>query len=152
MVSSSLFNFQHKHMGFDSNELANSAIAVAAGAGEIAHQVEDLKAIELTPDERGVFAQSAHQLVYNEPELAPVPAHKLLTERRYDDKGKDLWSTFNVVQENIMKGGLWSYGRKSNGKVGKRTTRPVKSIDKNVKLNKALWVLTEEMAKIKKAA
>lgn len=152
MVSSDLVNFQHKHMGFDSNELASSAITIAGSAGEIANQVEDLKTIELTQDERGVFATAAHQLVYKEPENAPIVPARLLKERRYDDNGKDLWTTFNVIQENIMKGGLSSYVRKSNGRMGRKSTRTVKSIDRNVKLNKALWILTEQMAELKKAA
>ena len=57
-----------------------------------------MKLIEMTPDERGVYAQVAHHLVYDDPESAPIQQDQLLIERRLDDKGKDLWSTFNVVQ------------------------------------------------------
>jgi hypothetical protein len=31
------------------------------------------------------------------------------------------------------------------------TTRPVKALDKNIKLNQALWFLTEKMAELKQA-
>ena len=31
-------------------------------------------------------------------------------------------------------------------------TRPVKSINRDIKLNRALWTLTEEMAKLKNQA
>ena len=106
MVSSELFNFSHKHIGFDGQSFMDSAYQIAEGAGEIADQVEDLKTIELAPDEKGVFAMAAHHLLYENPEAAPIRPEKLLCERRYDDKGNDLWTTFNVVQENIMKGGI----------------------------------------------
>ena len=150
MVSSELYNFSHKHIGFDSQAFMDSAYKIADGAGEIAARVGDLKTIELAPNEKGVFTMAAHQLVYDDPEDAPIRPENLLCERRYDDKGNDLWTTFNVVQENIMKGGIAGSKRGANGRVRRVKTRPVKSIERDVKLNKALWVLTEEMAKLKR--
>jgi|GEM_PF-2475579 len=35
-------------------------------------RVDEMKVIEMTPDERGFFAQAAHSLIYDEPEQAPV--------------------------------------------------------------------------------
>jgi len=52
-----------------------------------------------------------------------------------------LWHTYNMVQENLMKGRV----RQTN----LRSSRPIKSIDKNVKVNRALWELAEGMKKIK---
>ena len=105
-----------------------------------------MKVIDITPDERNIFAMSAHNLVYDDLESAPIQPDQLLSERRYDDKGNDLWTTFNVVQENIMRGGLKGRTRGSNGPLRRTTTRPVKALDLNVKLNQALWYLTEKMA------
>jgi hypothetical protein len=49
------------------------------------------------------------------------------------------------VQENALRGGQPGRGAK-----GRRLhTRPVTSIDRSVSLNRALWVLTEEMRKLK---
>ena len=106
MVSSVLFSFSHKHIGFDGQAFMDSAYQIAEGAGEIATHVEDLKTIDLAPNEKGVFAMAAHKLVYDDVDNAPILPGQLLKERRYDDKGNDLWTTFNVVQENIMKGGI----------------------------------------------
>lgn len=152
MVSSDLFNFSHKHIGFDGEAFVKSAFQIAEGSAEIAEQVNDMKLIELSPDERGVFARAAHGLVYDEPDEAPIRPERLLRERRYDDLGKDLWTTFNVIQENLIRGGLRGRKRGSNGRMRNATTRPVKAIDRDVKLNKALWTLTEGMAELKKAA
>lgn len=148
MVSSDLFNFSHRHIGFNETSFLESAHKIVNGAGEIAAHVDKFKEIELTPDERGVFAMAALNVAYDEPEKAPIFADRLLTERRMDDKGKDLWTTYNVIQENLMKGGL----RGKSIATGKpQRTREVKSIDKDIKLNKALWVLTSKMAEIKAA-
>jgi hypothetical protein len=149
MVASEFANFSHKHIGFSPDDFMHSAYEIAAAAGTIADRVNEMKVIEMTPDERGVYAQVAHSLVYDDPESAPVRQDQLLAERRLDDKGKDLWTTFNVVQENIMRGGLKGISRDSNGRLRRSTTRPVKALDRNIKLNQALWMLTEKMAELK---
>jgi hypothetical protein len=149
MVASEFANFSHKHIGFKPDNFVHSAGEIASAAGTIADRVDEMKVIEMTQDERGIFAQAAHNLIYNEPEQAPVQPHQLLDERRYDDKGNDLWTTFNVVQENVMRGGLKGTTIGSNGRRRRTTTRPVKALDRNIKLNQALWVLTEKMAELK---
>ncbi len=150
MVASEFANFSHRHVGFDELDFAGSALQIAESAGRIATRVDDFKTIQMTPDERGVYARAVHRLVYDDPDQAPIRPERLLVERRYDDEGKDLWTTYNVCQENIMKGGLRGQKRGANGRLRRVTTRPVKAIDRNIKLNQALWVLTEEMAKLKR--
>ncbi len=155
MVASEFANFSHRHVGFKPDDFIHSAGEIASAAGIIADRVDEMKVIELTPDERGVFAQAAHRLIYGkpgdegEPENAPIRPDQLLHERRYDDKGNDLWSVFNKVQENAMRGGLKGKKRGSNGRFRNVTTRPVKALDRNIKLNQALWFLTEKMAELK---
>ena len=149
MVASEFANFSHKHINFSPDNFIHSAGEIASAAGTIADHVDAMKDIELTPDERGIYARAAHSLVFKEPENAPVLPEQLLSERRYDDKGFDLWTTFNVVQENVMRGGLKGTKRTDDGRSRRTTTRPVKAIDRNIKLNQALWYLTEKMAELK---
>jgi hypothetical protein len=49
------------------------------------------------------------------------------------------------VQENVIRGG--QPGRSAQGR--RLQTRPVGSIDRGVSLNRALWMLAEEMRKLK---
>ncbi|MGB3211313.1 MAG: hypothetical protein WBB19_11460, partial [Desulforhopalus sp.] len=51
----------------------------------------------------------------------------------------------------VMRGGLKGKARDSNGRLRRTTTRPVKALDRNIKLNQALWLLTEKMAELKQA-
>ncbi|ECA2558747.1 DUF932 domain-containing protein, partial [Salmonella enterica subsp. enterica serovar Poona] len=74
-------------------------------------------------------------------EHQPVAATQILTPRRYEDRKDDLWSVFNRIQENLSKGGL--PGRTAQGK--RIHTRAVNGIDGDVKLNRALWVMAEQM-------
>ncbi|OUK99222.1 hypothetical protein BZL69_05595 [Escherichia coli] len=58
-----------------------------------------------------------------------------------EDYGKDLWSAYQTIQENMLKGGL--QGRSAKGK--RIHTRAIHSIDTDIKLNRALWVMTETL-------
>lgn len=51
---------------------------------------------------------------------------------------------YQRIQENLVKGGL--YGRNAKGK--RSHTRAVKGIDGDVKLNRALWVMAENMLQL----
>jgi hypothetical protein len=109
----------------------------------------------LQREERDAFAEAAHVLRFGDAEgnvTTPVKPDELLRARRFEDKRDDLWSVFNRVQENVIKGGCHGVGFDAAGRRRRVTTRPVNGIDADVKLNKALWVLAERMAQIKVAA
>lgn len=117
--------------------------------------------IMLTHDEQMEFASAARVIRFGDAEgnvISGVEPRQLLNSRRNADVGGDLWKTFNVVQENTIRGGLTDYreGRfdeATRRRVPPRTlrTRAVNGIDGDVKLNKALWQLAEGMAKLKAA-
>ena len=66
---------------------------------------------------------------------------QILSARRWQDESSDLWTTYQRIQENLIKGGL--PGRTTKGK--RAHTRAVKGIDGDVKLNRALWVMAESL-------
>jgi hypothetical protein len=106
---------------------------------------EEMRSIELLPQEQLIFANSAMTLKYENPNLAPITAEQLLRPRRKEDNNGTLWSTFNKVQEHLVKGGL--SGRTEKNK--RTTTRPINAIQANVGINKALWALAEAMKRLK---
>lgn len=61
---------------------------------------------------------------------------KLLTPRRNEDTRYDLWSTFNVIQENAIKGGVKYFNNETERNA---TSREIKSISKNMEVNRAIW-------------
>ena len=110
---------------------------------------DSMKALPLQREEQQAFATAALALRYGErgegETPAPVTSEQLLEARRPEDFGNSLWTTFQRVQENALRGGQPGRGAK-----GRRLhTRPVASIDRSVSLNRALWVLAEEMRKLK---
>jgi len=118
--------------------------------------VQNWTALQLTSGEQNAFAEAAHTLRFADSEgkvTTPITAAQLLQPRRQYDAGSDLWKTFNRVQENVIKGGLSAIARDENGRRIRRvSTRQVKGIDQDVKLNRALWQLAERMAELKAVA
>lgn len=68
-------------------------------------------------------------------------AAQLLTCRRGEDLRGDLWSVFNRIQENVLRGGLSR--RSPTGRLV-RSWR-ITSIREDVRLNSGLWDLAEAM-------
>lgn len=97
------------------------------------------------------YADSAHMLRFDSTDT-PIKPEQLLVPRRVEDRATDLWTVFNVVQENAIKGDLSgtraSIDSRGHLRTRRVTTRPIEGIDQNVKLNQALWKLTETMANI----
>ncbi len=107
---------------------------------------------KLDREEQMVFAGAAHVLRFGDAEgnvTTPIKPEQLLHSRRHEDLKSDLWTTFNVVQENIIKGGLHGVGFDANNRRRRMTMRAVNGIDQDLKLNKALWIMAERMAEIK---
>jgi hypothetical protein len=98
----------------------------------------------LDDNEALIFARNALLLRYDSLEQSPIDARTLLTLRRAEDQGSDLWTTFNRVQENLVRGGLSDGRRNRLGRL--RTLRALSGIDSKIGLNKGLWSLAEQTA------
>jgi hypothetical protein len=134
------------HKGNIIDDVIEGAFTVLDDFESINAQCDGMRALALNEGEQAAFAHAALTLKYDDPDKpAPITEDQLLTSRRFEDRANDMWTTFSRVQENMLKGGL--RGRSRNGRA--TTTRAVTGIDQNVKLNRALWVLAEEMRKLK---
>jgi len=149
MVSDTTFSrICVRHTGDVVGRVIDGACTVVRDMPQIAAHIGEMRRTILTPSERVAFASSALLLKYDSAEASPVVSEQLLRTRRYADNAPDLWTTFNVVQENLIRGGL--LGRSSTGR--RLRTREVKSINEDTRINKALWQLTERVCETKEAA
>jgi hypothetical protein len=135
-----------RHSGEVVDNVIEGAFRVLEDFEAVDASRDGMKALTLNSGEQAAFAHAALALRYDtSAALAPVTETQLLNARRGADTGADLWTTFNRVQENVIRGGLPARNAR-----GQRTrTREVQGIDQNIKLNRALWVLAEEMRKLK---
>ena len=135
------------HKGQIVDRVIEGAYEVLDGFDLVRERRDGMRAITLDTAEQAIFARAALALKYEPDPVKPAPITEaqVLEPRRGDDVRSDLWSTFNRVQESLVNGGL--PGRNATGR--RMRTRPVQGIDQNVKLNRALWMLAEEMRRIK---
>jgi hypothetical protein len=151
-----------RHVSDAVDQVIDGSYTVLNEAPQVVEDVRRFKGIELSRDEQLIYADAAHSVRFPEAHLlddegevvkkAPVDAERLLYTRRAADQDRSLWTTFNKVQENTIKGGLRGGIVGSNGRYRRQSTRAIKGIDQNSTVNKALWKMADEMAKLKEAA
>jgi len=129
-----------RHSG-DVGDVIEGVFDVVKEMPNILKQIESWQAIDLDVKQRNALAAAAVPLRWKDEQS--VRAHDLLFTHRGVDAKTDLWTTFNVIQENIIKGGV-----RSTGVTGRRSrSRSVASVAEDQRLNKALWILADQMAK-----
>jgi hypothetical protein len=134
------------HKGNVAQQVIEGAYEVLKGFERVQESRDAMRLITLDEGEQDVLARSALSLKYDAPDkVTPVTEAQVLMPRRFDDRGSDLWFTFNRIQENLLKGGL--NGRSAHGR--RQRTRPVQGIDQSLRLNRALWMLAEGMRELK---
>jgi hypothetical protein len=144
-----------RHSGDALAKVIDGTYRVLGQAEAVLAAPRDWSRIALDCDAKAALAASAHALRFGDADgrvVTPIRPEQLLTPRRADDRADDLWTVMNVIQENVMRGGLSArapatmdqHGRWRRGRVV--TTRAVNNIDQDVRLNRALWVLGERMA------
>lgn len=153
MVGDKLADVKVRHSGDVATKVVEGTYSVLDNSQLLLEAPEKWGDIQLDAGEQQAFAEAAHVLRFGEPEADkpnPIEPTKLLKVRRPEDAKNDLWTVFNRVQENAIKGGL--QGIRTNEDTGQQrrvTTRAIKGIDQDVKLNRALWFLTERLAELK---
>jgi hypothetical protein len=146
IVGNSFAEARVRHTKNTPDEIVDASFRVIESLPGIADGIEDMRAITLEAGERQAFANAALALRYEEGE-APIRAAQLLEPRRYADTASDLWTTFNTVQEHLLRG-----GDRTLNATRRTKTRRISSVGKDVALNRALWTLSEEMARLKTGA
>lgn len=143
------------HKGDVGGAVIDGSFTVLDESRKAVEAADTWSGINLTHDEQQAMAEAARVIRFGDAEgnvETPIRPDQLLTPRRYEDRGADLWRVSNRLQENAIRGGLTAMGRDSNNRPRRVTSREVRGIDSDVKINRALWLLTERMAGLKAAA
>lgn len=134
--------FSIRHLGRDEllKQVNGATDNIVNRLPSLVKTVNEWKQINLGDEHQEAFASAVNKLTGYDYARG---SKELLMKRRYADSGNDLWSVFNRVQENVIRGGL--YKQDENKRY--RRIKAVKAIDKNVKLNKAIWEIAENTQK-----
>lgn len=125
------------HRGNVVDEVVVGALRLSEEFERLASEVHRMEQRRLFKDEQLAFAARALALRYPELDQAGMQPSRLLTCRRAEDLGDDLWATLNRVQEHLLRGGLSR--RTPNGRLTR--TRRITSIKQDIRLNSQLWDL-----------
>ena len=127
-----------RHIGFSEEDVIKASQAVIENVSKLSEVVDEWQGLDMNMGQMRNFAEEAAALRW-EGDTSSEMAQHLIRPRRDQDRRSDLWTVFNVVQENLMKGGF------SNSETGRRA-RAVKNIDKTVTYNQGVWELASNYA------
>lgn len=131
------------HKGNVVERVIEGAYEVLGIFDKVEEKRDAMQSLLLPPPAQQALAKAALTYRFGE-EHQPITESQLLAPRRWQDESGDLWTTYQRIQENLIKGGL--SGRSAHGK--RARTRAVNGIDGDVKLNRALWVMAENMLQL----
>lgn len=143
------------HKGDVRGQVIEGGFEVLSESRKAVEAADAWSGVMLSRDEQTIMAEAAHTIRFGDASglaTTPIRPDALLARRRVEDDGADLWRTANRIQENVIRGGLSAWTRDANDRRRRVTTREVKGIDADVRINRALWLITERMAELKGAA
>ena len=132
------------HRGNVVDDVITGALEMSVRFESLATQVERMEHRIMGRGEQLEFAGQALALRYPDPATQGMMPVQLLTSRRPQDVGDDLWSVLNKVQENLIGGGL--HRRSVAGRLMR--TRRITSIREDVRLNGRLRDLASEILSV----
>lgn len=130
-----------RHQGYSFDSLKQSIDEMVARLPEVVTKINTFTQRVLTPTEMKQLAEQAYSLRNSGRLATQEELDAILTPRRDADQGNNLWQVFNRVQEAVITGGQMLVDRR--GRI--RTAKPIRNLDKNLKLNQALWQMAEAM-------
>jgi hypothetical protein len=142
VISSREFeNMKIRHMGYSFEELQNTIKSIVEKLPLTVESLNKFRSVELGQEQMLDFAQKALSTRFSDAEIENIQIDfaDLLTPVRAEDKGSDLWSVYNVVQEKLTHGLFnYKYGTKT------RKARKIKNFSQDMVLNERLYDLALE--------
>jgi len=123
------------HRGDVVQDVVCAALRISERFEQLAAAVERMERTMLNESQRLELAGEALALRFPNDAAGAMQPSQLLVPRRAQDVGNDLWRTFNVLQENVLRGGL--VRRSASNRLTR--TRGIQAIATDVRLNTALW-------------
>jgi len=143
------------HTGNVIPKVLASAEQILKDVGRTIDVQKEWSELLLSQEEQLAFAKAAHSIRWaSDKDLtrgAGIEPVAFLKPRRTQDEAKDLWTVFNVVQENALRGGIEGHTAPRTTEQGwingrRVVSREVRNIDQSLALNKQLWALAEQTA------
>jgi hypothetical protein len=143
IVSAGVFpTWRVRHRGDVVADVVQAALEISERFDLLAGAVDRMERTHLDRLQQLNFAAEAVALRFPKDPPGTVEPSRFLVARRAEDVGDDLWRTFNVLQENLLQGGIPR--RSASNRLSR--TRRITAIREDVRLNSALWELATARA------
>lgn len=138
------------HVGVAAPDVIEGAWRVLDSFDELEQSVELMRETQLSLPEQHIFATNALAEHFDMDNDFRPSSRDIIVPRRVQDQPNDLWTVFNRIQENMIRGGIpKTVNPPENGRRG--TTRELTGVTATTKLNRSLWNLAEQMRMVKNA-
>lgn len=124
------------------DDVIEGVFSVVKQFDEVSEYRDAMKGTILDKKEQRAVAISAMAMSGFNLANLPYEPELLLRVNRNSDANSDLWSTFNTVQENMIKGGVRYYNEE---KQRYACTRAITNISRNIDTNQAIWAAAKMM-------
>jgi len=138
-------NMKIRHYGYDFEELERVITNMVQALPLAVESMNRFKQTKLEQEQIVEFARKAVQIRFGEEQAQNITIdyNDLTTPTRPEDRGNDLWSVFNTIQEKITQG-MFAYT--TGAKV--RKARKIKNFRQDLDLNAKLYELAAEFVSI----
>ena len=145
VIAESVFeSYKIKHIGDRFNDVQNAINNITAFKPQLEQKINNFESIQLSQAEKESFARLSIPLRFEE--HLQVDVKDLLIPHRDEDMKDDLYTTINVIQENLLRGNISGVNKETGRKF---TSKEITSINKDVTVNQGLWDLAERIASVK---
>ena len=135
-------SFNVRHQRFDLDDVKRLTESFASKLPKIEGSVNRMMEREMTTDEKIDFVRKSAEIRFSkEKVLNDMEIVGLLSPKRTEDEGDDLWKVFNVVQEKFVRGGM-EYSSPNGRRTKLRGLQNIMAVNQ---VNTKLWELAEEM-------
>ena len=134
-------NVKMRHMGYTFEELQKQIRAMVEQLPLTVESMNKMKQVQLDEEQAKALAKKALTTRFTEDQVEAMDFNldELLEPTRDEDKGNDLWSVFNVIQEKILDG---DFTYMSGAKI--RKARKVKNFKQDLDINQKLFAMAAE--------
>ena len=134
-------NVKMRHMGYTFEELQKQIRAMVEQLPLTVESMNKMKQVQLDEEQAKAFSKKALTTRFEEDQVEAMNFNldELLEPTRPEDKGNDLWSVFNVIQEKILDG---NFTYMSGAKI--RKARKVKNFKQDLDINQKLFAMAAE--------
>jgi len=138
IADSQFAQVKRRHVGIDREETINIIRDAGREFPDVWNKVNEYKSIHLTNGQRFDFATKAIEMRWGKDSV--IDPESLLKPRRYADENDDLFTTMNVIQEGIVKGGVPYMNMRTNRL---RNSRRITNVARDIGINQELWRMME---------